>query len=570
MGIQCPSCHKPLKAVFYEGNSVRLCFQCKGMFLNKKKLQNIEESREIDIPTDQPTPSRKHEVGRLCPECQISMKKVKKGRIRTTIIDVCEKCSGIWLDKGELESIQADYEACENNIASNNSRATKTKKFHCPKCQHQQVKSIQCTKCGIVFEKYEISQNLKIKEQQQQNKFNDTLDDIYSDLKGYDFKQTPSYVETLIGYETRNEYTINLTGTNYTWVARETRGLTTALLRNIFGGLFPYTLEVYDHNRNLIFKFKERKRLFFSRTDVYDNHGKSLGYIQRALSLLRRKVTIHNARGLRTHILSTKIANPHSFTITRNKRKCGTINKKWNGIAKEYMTDADNFSLRFSKATDKPSKMLYLAAAYLIDKTYFEGGDDQRSYGQVLGIPFLDSIYATVIFAALFFGAIYFFTDNDNFSASSIPIPEQTAVERKGTGIKTYEFKNLLEQNRPLSKLAKQKYFTVVEVYLDSCLICKKLETGFKPFLAKRKDVLIRKVHVPENMNLSFTANSQEELNKLIEEMNAREKSYQICGTPHIEVYNQNKQLIVADNCSSKKATSFLKKWIKKETGIKI
>jgi Zn-finger nucleic acid-binding protein len=86
MAIKCQSCDVPLKSVFYEGNRVHLCFQCKGMFLGKDKLKNIEESREIDIPTETPAPARKQEIERLCPSCQASMKKVKKVRLELRLL----------------------------------------------------------------------------------------------------------------------------------------------------------------------------------------------------------------------------------------------------------------------------------------------------------------------------------------------------------------------------------------------------------------------------------------------------------------------------------------------------
>jgi transcription elongation factor Elf1/uncharacterized protein YxjI len=338
----------------------------------------------------------------------------KKGKIRTTIIDVCEKCSGIWLDKGELESIQLDYEMCENNIAGNRSKktnnSTEPKSFKCPKCNHPQLESSECVKCGVIFAKYVALQQHEQKVQIDQKNLGAKVDDIYSDLKGYEFNQQPCYVEAFVGFETRNEYSLGLIGTNYSWVARETRGLSTAILRNILGGFFPYTLEVYDHNRNLIFNFKEKYRYFFSRTDVYDANGKYLGHVERGIPFIRRKLTIHNLKGVRTHTLASKVNNPFFFIITRNNRKCGEVTKKWNGVVKEYFTDADKFSIRFNQGTDKTSKIMFLASAYLIDKTYFEGGDDQRTLGQILGIPFLDSIFGNLIFAVIFISCVYFFS----------------------------------------------------------------------------------------------------------------------------------------------------------------
>lgn len=37
-----------------------------------------------------------------CPKCEVVMNEVRKEEI---IIDVCPKCMGIWLDKGELDKI---------------------------------------------------------------------------------------------------------------------------------------------------------------------------------------------------------------------------------------------------------------------------------------------------------------------------------------------------------------------------------------------------------------------------------------------------------------------------------
>ncbi|TNG00911.1 MAG: hypothetical protein EP297_03030, partial [Gammaproteobacteria bacterium] len=152
--LNCPDCAAPLKPIFYEGVPVNLCMQCKGMFLDKKKLTRIQQSREIEIPTSTPAAPRKTEVGRNCPACNTQMQKAKYGKFRDTIIDICKSCSGIWLDKGELEAIQADFEAVEKAIAKNRQKASNPA-FRCPKCGHPQDKGQQCIKCGIVFAKYQ-------------------------------------------------------------------------------------------------------------------------------------------------------------------------------------------------------------------------------------------------------------------------------------------------------------------------------------------------------------------------------------------------------------------------------
>jgi len=120
MKCECPDCDKVLQSVFYEGVQVQVCFGCRGFFLDEDKLAQIEESREIEIAKDSLAPSRRGgDINRTCPLCKGSMKKIEYGKINTTIIDKCEKCDGIWLDCGELDRIQGDYELCEDNREQN-------------------------------------------------------------------------------------------------------------------------------------------------------------------------------------------------------------------------------------------------------------------------------------------------------------------------------------------------------------------------------------------------------------------------------------------------------------------
>lgn len=122
MSIDCERCDTAMQTVFYEGVAIKLCLSCKGIFLNKKKLHAIEESREIDIAEDTSVPRNGPEIRRNCPECSTLMNKRKHGKIMITMIDYCDDCSGIWLDKGELASIQLGFETAQNNKFRNQFR----------------------------------------------------------------------------------------------------------------------------------------------------------------------------------------------------------------------------------------------------------------------------------------------------------------------------------------------------------------------------------------------------------------------------------------------------------------
>lgn len=175
-----------------------------------------------------------------------------------------------------------------------------------------------------------------------------------------------------------------------------------------------------------------------------------------------------------------------------------------------------------------------------------------------------------------------FFFDSNTFRSDSgrsvdLFIPDVSAKQRSGSGIKNYEFDTLLDQNRLFSSLAKKGYYTIIEGYVNTCSICKRLEAGFPDFLKKRKDVLIRKVHFPEG-RVSISFNSPSEIidyherlgrynfNHVVKTNNAYQLT--VCGTPHIEIYGPDKQLIATDMCSEKilkSGLAFLRNWMEAE-----
>ena len=184
------------------------------------------------------------------------------------------------------------------------------------------------------------------------------------------------------------------------------------------------------------------------------------------------------------------------------------------------------------------------------------------------------------IIIAIIAGVVYFQSMDQ---LSSFVKPVAAAGERSGSGIKKYEFTAFFDQNKLFSSLAKEDYYTVVEGYIDTCSICKQLEADFPAFLKQRKDVLIRRIHFPEGgTSVSFNGSTQEEMMQQIADYHERLGRYNfnhvvktdgqytlsVCGTPHIEIYGPDKQLIATDKCGEKNQKTgfaFLKKWIKSE-----
>ena len=187
-----------------------------------------------------------------------------------------------------------------------------------------------------------------------------------------------------------------------------------------------------------------------------------------------------------------------------------------------------------------------------------------------------------IIIIAIIAGAIYY---QDNEPAAGFVIPVAAAGQRTGTRYKEVRVhRRLFDQNKTFSKLAEKDYYTVIEGYIDTCTICKKLESDFPKFLKQRKDVIIRKVHFPEgSVTQSFSGSTQEEMMKQVADYHERLGRYNfnhvvktdteyrlsVCGTPHVEIYGPDKKLIATDKCGEKNLKSglnFLRNWIKSES----
>lgn len=131
------------------------------------------------------------------------------------------------------------------------------------------------------------------------------------------------------------------------------------------------------------------------------------------------------------------------------------------------------------------------------------------------------------------------------------------AAERSGKAIVPQEFKPLFEAEAPLSSLAGDGVYTVVEVYIKTCSRCKQLERELPAFLKARNDVVVKRVHFPES-GLGWPISEAAQ-------MEQRMDAYKICGMPHIEIYGPDGQVVAQDDCAHKDALHFLDDWIAAE-----
>lgn len=108
--MNCPRCQKKLdKAIFY-ATEVDYCPSCLGMFFEEDELRQAKDARDknlawLDIDLWQDEKKFKISYGiRTCPACRLPLYEVYYGD-SGIIVDVCNLCRGIWLDRGEFKKI---------------------------------------------------------------------------------------------------------------------------------------------------------------------------------------------------------------------------------------------------------------------------------------------------------------------------------------------------------------------------------------------------------------------------------------------------------------------------------
>ena len=125
----CPICKKDLeKAIFY-GVEVDYCSQCLGLWLEEEELRWAKDIKDrnlrwldVDLWKDK-TKFKISKGERVCPSCRLPLYVVYYSDSKF-IVDLCNLCYGIWLDRGEFKKIigylkeKADWEVI-NHYAKN-------------------------------------------------------------------------------------------------------------------------------------------------------------------------------------------------------------------------------------------------------------------------------------------------------------------------------------------------------------------------------------------------------------------------------------------------------------------
>lgn len=103
----CPVCKEAMVVLELDQIEIDHCLSCGGIWLDAGELELLLETetdrlRLLSLLTED---NKVKEKSYPCPICSKKMKKVFVGEERKILIDKCKKNHGLWLDKGELESV---------------------------------------------------------------------------------------------------------------------------------------------------------------------------------------------------------------------------------------------------------------------------------------------------------------------------------------------------------------------------------------------------------------------------------------------------------------------------------
>ena len=104
----CPVCHTPLNRGLVETRDLLYCTSCHGMLVSMDEIMPILEGLRShrDRPAGYLAPrDRDHDRTLACPLCGREMDRHAYGGGGNVMVDSCEDCSQLWLDRGELRKI---------------------------------------------------------------------------------------------------------------------------------------------------------------------------------------------------------------------------------------------------------------------------------------------------------------------------------------------------------------------------------------------------------------------------------------------------------------------------------
>ena len=109
MNLTCVKCNSVLDKTRVGDVEVDVCPSCGGLWLDRGEIERISKQPNTSIDNLRAVLTGGTQAGlsdtpTVCPACPGQLVEVRLGRV---LIDFCNKCHGVFLDRGELDAAMA-------------------------------------------------------------------------------------------------------------------------------------------------------------------------------------------------------------------------------------------------------------------------------------------------------------------------------------------------------------------------------------------------------------------------------------------------------------------------------
>ena len=104
--MQCPRCNAELKGIdSSEGVTLDFCGACKGLWFDAGEVADYFELAR-DIPDLDRAKATAKPTSLRCPKCGHDLQELQYSAPHSLMVDHCPQCGGIWLDQGEVPTLE--------------------------------------------------------------------------------------------------------------------------------------------------------------------------------------------------------------------------------------------------------------------------------------------------------------------------------------------------------------------------------------------------------------------------------------------------------------------------------
>ncbi len=182
--------------------------------------------------------------------------------------------------------------------------------------------------------------------------------------------QRVEVLEMFTGFEGANGYDVlDQDGQVIAHAAESTSGMQRLFLGS---GRFE-SIELRSTSGDPIASLKERWGFPFSTHQIFDPVGQPQFQIRQRFALFQRRFAIWGDGSPEIRIKGPMF-RPWTFWVHEGNTQIGKITKRFSGIGKEMMTDADKFDIEFtSPIAHQEQRLRMLMMGFVVDMKFFEG-----------------------------------------------------------------------------------------------------------------------------------------------------------------------------------------------------